>query len=140
MGLVLVTRTERIRIGGERDGSFELGVLGRASTRVVLVRDGRLIPVLAMDDSKVFSVGLARITRLIMRPLLRLDFPMDNNETTVETTEDFNFGKEIAKAVAISTAISAGTVAGLVVVGLTITKFQEFNAARKAKKEAKTEA
>ena len=60
---------------------------------------------------------------------------MDHNENAVETTDDFNFGKELAKSFALSTVISAGTTAGILAVAFGITKFSEIKAARKAKKE-----
>lgn len=64
---------------------------------------------------------------------------MDQNENSEETTQDINFGKEIAKSFVLSTAVSAGTFAGILVIGLAVGKFLEIKDARQAKKDAQTE-
>lgn len=65
---------------------------------------------------------------------------MDTNETpeTNESTE-LNFGTEIAKALVISTVTSIGAMAGFVVVGVAVSKFQDYKDKREAKKAAKLE-
>jgi homoserine kinase len=67
---------------------------------------------------------------------------MDDNFDAPETSEfdELSFGKEIAKTLVISTATSAGVIAGFVVVGLTISKFNDIKAKRAAKKAAKEDA
>jgi hypothetical protein len=62
---------------------------------------------------------------------------MDHNEITPDLS-DINFSKEIAKAFLVSTAVSAGSIAGFLVIGLAITKFEDYKEARQAKKDAKT--
>jgi hypothetical protein len=68
---------------------------------------------------------------------------MDENfETSADSaneSQDSNLGKQIAKDFVQSTAISAGVLAGFMVVGYSISKIQDFRAARKAKKNPATE-
>jgi len=60
------------------------------------------------------------------------------NDATLETTE-ISFGKEIAKSFAISTAVTAGSWAGMIAVGLAVSKIQDLKKKRAAKKAADEE-
>lgn len=64
---------------------------------------------------------------------------MDHNETTPETTEDFNLAKVIVTEFAKSTAVSAGVIVAFVAVGSAALKLKELKEARKAKKNANIE-